>query len=539
MQPTMSAQERAALVAEVLKETGLEGASDVKAGNEYFKGLSGGQKRRLSLGVALCKQPLVIFLDEPTSGLDAAAAASIMRFLTATAKHSNLAIVCTIHQPSSSVFEGFDSVCFLTAGQMAYVGKATELTGYLASVGRPVPPNTNPADFMLDLINKDFSEPAVVEQVVGAWQEKQPALAASPPSELAGAASTSFCTSFFPLLRKHALLVRRDPLLYLARMILVAFTNTFISILYIECRELKQSRAFGRFFYLVFTLAIPSMFSVAVMLLVHLELQVAKREIKDGMYSTLTYALVNIIIQMPMMFLLSFCSIFPSMYPIMGFAWRGFSILLLVNTTSLWAFETAAQLYSVGRNPLIGMMNQMNLWFSAFTFAGVWLPIDDIVWPFRLLCYVFPYRWQFPAAAYAVLAYTPVYSEAYQCDVVTGMAIAGPLNSTVPCNPMTLDDEGYGFYCSPHVPVSGYFGRTGLQILDSFGSTIKIMQSTGPMVGDNFWLPFTLVILGIGFVNKLGHLVSLLITCNKVAPVLSAKKATAPALAAYQASIRL
>ena len=65
----------------MLEQVGLRSAADVKAGNIFFKGLSGGQRRRLSLAVALCKQPHVVFLDEPTSGLDAASAAAIMNFL--------------------------------------------------------------------------------------------------------------------------------------------------------------------------------------------------------------------------------------------------------------------------------------------------------------------------------------------------------------------------------------------------------------------------------------------------------------------------
>eukprot|EP00961_Rhodomonas_salina_P010024 134972-Rhodomonas_salina.5 len=57
---------------------GLMICADTKCGSQFVTGLSGGQKRRLSLALSLIKNPLVLFLDEPTSGLDAAAAASIM-----------------------------------------------------------------------------------------------------------------------------------------------------------------------------------------------------------------------------------------------------------------------------------------------------------------------------------------------------------------------------------------------------------------------------------------------------------------------------
>ena len=92
-----------------------------KVGNAFFAGLSGGQKRRLSLAVALLSNPLVLFLDEPTSGLDAAAAASIMRFLKELAVAANIAIVCTIHQPSSAVYNGFDRVMLLSGGKVAFL----------------------------------------------------------------------------------------------------------------------------------------------------------------------------------------------------------------------------------------------------------------------------------------------------------------------------------------------------------------------------------------------------------------------------------
>lgn len=80
-QPALPAAERAAAIGALVDELGLTDSLHVKAGNQFSRGLSGGLKRRLSIALALAKQPGVMFLDEPTTGVDSASAAMIMRFL--------------------------------------------------------------------------------------------------------------------------------------------------------------------------------------------------------------------------------------------------------------------------------------------------------------------------------------------------------------------------------------------------------------------------------------------------------------------------
>lgn len=96
----------------------------------------------------------MIILDEPTSGLDAAGAAVIMSMMNKVATDMKAAVLCTIHQPSAKVFAGFDKTLILSGGRLAYYGKANEMATYMDSIGLPVPPATNPADFMLDAINR-------------------------------------------------------------------------------------------------------------------------------------------------------------------------------------------------------------------------------------------------------------------------------------------------------------------------------------------------------------------------------------------------
>ena len=77
---------------------GLAGCAETAAGGLAKVGLSNGQRRRLSVAIALAKEPRVVFCDEPTTGLDAAAASAIASFLARLARETRAAILCTIHQ---------------------------------------------------------------------------------------------------------------------------------------------------------------------------------------------------------------------------------------------------------------------------------------------------------------------------------------------------------------------------------------------------------------------------------------------------------
>ncbi|CAN0081188.1 unnamed protein product, partial [Hapterophycus canaliculatus] len=85
-----------------------------KVGNVFLKGVSGGQKRRTSIGVELVVQRKILFIDEPTSGLDAASASEIMALLRRVASKTGMIIITSVHQPSSRVFESFDQVRILS-----------------------------------------------------------------------------------------------------------------------------------------------------------------------------------------------------------------------------------------------------------------------------------------------------------------------------------------------------------------------------------------------------------------------------------------
>ncbi len=96
-----------------------------------MKGLSGGERKRASIGYELITDPNLLLCDEPTSGLDSSTALRIIKLLKKEARDNHLTIVCTIHQPSSDLFYVFDRLMLLHEGHCLYQGPVPEVSSYL------------------------------------------------------------------------------------------------------------------------------------------------------------------------------------------------------------------------------------------------------------------------------------------------------------------------------------------------------------------------------------------------------------------------
>ncbi|KAK7252301.1 hypothetical protein RIF29_36147 [Crotalaria pallida] len=145
-----------------LREMGLQDAINTRVGGWISKGLSGGQKRRLSICIEILTRPKLLFLDEPTSGLDSAASYYVMSRIASLNLRDGIqrTIVASIHQPSSEVFELFHDLCLLSSGETVYFGPASDANQFFASNGFPCPTLYNPSDHYLRIINKDFEQDA-------------------------------------------------------------------------------------------------------------------------------------------------------------------------------------------------------------------------------------------------------------------------------------------------------------------------------------------------------------------------------------------
>ncbi|PNJ80054.1 ABCG8 isoform 2 [Pongo abelii] len=120
----------------------------------YVRGVSGGERRRVSIGVQLLWNPGILILDEPTSGLDSFTAHNLVKTLSRLAKGNRLVLI-SLHQPRSDIFRLFDLVLLMTSGTPIYLGAAQHMVQYFTAIGYPCPRYSNPADFYVDLTSID------------------------------------------------------------------------------------------------------------------------------------------------------------------------------------------------------------------------------------------------------------------------------------------------------------------------------------------------------------------------------------------------
>jgi len=135
----------------LLRCLNLYHVKDSLVGSPSAPVISGGERKRVSIGIELAAAPMALFLDEPTSGLDATSASSIMATLKALSR-LGITVVTIIHQPRHEIFASLDFIHLMGAGRVIYSGRQDEVQPYFQECGFTFPNNANPADTIMDII---------------------------------------------------------------------------------------------------------------------------------------------------------------------------------------------------------------------------------------------------------------------------------------------------------------------------------------------------------------------------------------------------
>ncbi|XVF09432.1 hypothetical protein REPUB_Repub07fG0092200 [Reevesia pubescens] len=157
--PSISREEKKKRVNELLDQLGLESAAHTYIGDEGRRGVSGGERRRVSIGIDIIHKPSLLFLDEPTSGLDSTSAYSVVEKVKDIARGGSI-VLMTIHQPSYRIQLLLDRITVLARGRLVYLGSPASLPAHLSGFGRPIPDGENSIEYLLDVI-KEYDESTV------------------------------------------------------------------------------------------------------------------------------------------------------------------------------------------------------------------------------------------------------------------------------------------------------------------------------------------------------------------------------------------
>ncbi|EQC24672.1 hypothetical protein SDRG_17435, partial [Saprolegnia diclina VS20] len=286
--------QRQARVDFVIQELGLGKCRNAPIGGDKIRGISGGERKRLSFATEILTNPSLLFADEPTSGLDSVMAESVVLQLRQLAREGRT-VIATIHQPSSELFPLFDKLYLLTEGETVYNGPASEAVAYFAAQGHACPNYMNPTDFfMRQIIQADGTDTskARVQALVKAWATHlTTAPASSESSNEEFDDDNGYTQTHMGLMGQLRVLTKRnvtrlvrDKIAFGARLGQSIFTSIFAGLIF---WQIKMSQSGVQSFTgALFFIAINQMFGAATpeFIAVPMELPIMRREYDSGLY---------------------------------------------------------------------------------------------------------------------------------------------------------------------------------------------------------------------------------------------------------------
>ncbi|CAG9325722.1 unnamed protein product [Blepharisma stoltei] len=310
-------QEHVDRVNGIIRDLRLAKCADNIIGSITKKGLSGGERKRVCIGMELITDPIVLILDEPTSGLDSFTAEVVIDLLIEQARKGRT-IMSTIHQPSTSMFDKFDKLVLLAEGHLVYQGLASESTKYFSKIGYGCPKLMNPADYYMRLLHvvdrkhHTEQEHEKIERLVKAYEsegnntEDYDNTKLEPLQTKHLTSPTNFATQFVLLFRRAWINSRRDPLAGQLLFIEYIMMGVLIDLL---CNNLANNydSATTRTQTLFLSAAAVGFYSCQnAAMQFPSETPIFLKESKQRIYSTTSYYMAKSLADLPMQFLPNF-----------------------------------------------------------------------------------------------------------------------------------------------------------------------------------------------------------------------------------------
>ncbi|KPJ06937.1 ATP-binding cassette sub-family G member 4 [Papilio machaon] len=300
--PEIKKANKKVIVTEILQTLGLW-----RQRHTMCERLSGGQAKRLAIALELVNNPPVIFLDEPTSGLDVVSVRQLLLLLRLLSRQGRT-IICTIHQPSASIFNLFDNAYVICGGQCCYQGAPSQLVPFLAEAQYICPPSHNPADFVIETLAAEITARNKMSDLcqngkICRWSKDMSVqLSDLEESEnnkcmeqvnkdksLNLEFPTSFCTQFLILIKRLYIQSKRKQLNWFIQLMQYILCGLFIGgIFYMVGNEGSTPMANFKC-YICITVFIIYTYTMVPILLLPMEIRIIRREYFNRWYGLKAY----------------------------------------------------------------------------------------------------------------------------------------------------------------------------------------------------------------------------------------------------------
>ncbi|KAF2125515.1 hypothetical protein P153DRAFT_400322 [Dothidotthia symphoricarpi CBS 119687] len=402
--------EKYAYVEEVISLLEMEDIADAIIGDPET-GLAVEQRKRVTIGVELAAKPeLLLFLDEPTSGLDSQSAFNIVRFLRKLAA-AGQAILCTIHQPNSALFENFDRLLLLQrGGQCVYFGDigkdAHVLLDYFHRHGADCPPAANPAEWMLDAVGAgsaarigdrdwadiwaDSEELAEVKRHIGHMKQERAAVVGSAEDVVQKEYATPLMYQIKLVNRRQNQSFWRTPNYGFTRLFNHVIIALLTGLMYLQLDDSRESLQY-RVFIIFQATVLPALILAQVEPKYAFARMISFREQMSKAYKTFPFALSMVVAELPYSIL---CAVgfFLPLYYIPGLnsessrAGYQFFIILI---TEIFSVTLAQAIAALTPSPFIASYVNPFIIIIFSLFCGVTIPKPQIpkfwrVWLYEL-----------------------------------------------------------------------------------------------------------------------------------------------------------
>nr|GME02540.1 ABC transporter G family member 10-like [Ipomoea batatas]GME18280.1 ABC transporter G family member 10-like [Ipomoea batatas] len=368
-------------VAKLVRELGLEDVGGVRIGSESNRMISGGEKRRVSIGVELVHNPAVLLLDEPTSGLDSAAALHVASLLQSMAKNQGKTIVLTIHQPGFRILELFDKVVLLSHGFVLHNGSLRLLEEKLKSLGHSIPHHVNVLEFAIE-VTDSLEESLEMEEtdddgrkseqsftISPNFKEKHIFLSNSPLKEVL-ILSRRFCSNIF-----------RSKELFLAKIMQAPLVGVLLGSIFLNAfQHPKEMQLQNQLGFFAFSLTFLLSSNVEALPIFLEERRILMRETSRGAYRISTYTIANTLVFIPFLLVVALMYAIP-IYWLVGLrpGLDGFLYYSLVSWVIFMVGNSfVAACSALVPNFIVGMSFLGSIIGAFFLFSGYFIKKESI-----------------------------------------------------------------------------------------------------------------------------------------------------------------